>query len=78
MFNTSVVNLTLLYINFETVIPAEAGIQIRKTGFPGRARAGRVKPGMTIKVKLFMTHYTRTYLNFEIGSIIPISVNEIR
>ncbi len=45
------VRLTLLYINFEAVIPAKAGIQFGKTGF-------RVKPGMTINGKGFMTHYT--------------------
>ena len=49
--NSSVVRLTLLYINFEAVIPAKAGIQLGKTGF-------RVKPGMTINGKGFMTHYT--------------------
>ena len=49
---TSVVRPTLLYINSEAVIPAKAGIQLRKIGF-------RVKPGMTIKVKGLMTHYTR-------------------
>ncbi len=48
----SVVRPTLLYINFEGVIPAKAGIQLKKTGF-------RVKPGMTIKVKGLSTHYTR-------------------
>jgi hypothetical protein len=48
---SSVVNLTPLYINSEVVIPAKAGIQLRKTGF-------RVKPGMTNKEKEFMTHYT--------------------
>jgi hypothetical protein len=31
------------------VIPAEAGIQLRNTGF-------RVKPGMTNKVKGFLLH----------------------
>jgi hypothetical protein len=34
------VNLTLPYIHAQAVIPAEAGIQLRNTGF-------RVKPGMT-------------------------------
>jgi len=34
-----VVNLTLLYVNSEAVIPAKAGIQIENAGF-------RVKPGM--------------------------------
>ncbi len=38
--NHSVVNLRLLYISSELVIPAKAGIQPRNTGF-------RVKPGMT-------------------------------
>jgi hypothetical protein len=39
----------------KSVIPAKAGIQKgKKTGF-------RVKPGMTIKVKGVMTHYTRRY-----------------
>jgi len=37
----------------KTVIPAKAGIQKgKKTGF-------RVKPGMTIKVRGLMTHYTK-------------------
>ena len=43
-------NLTLLYINSEAVIPAKAGIQPRNTGF-------RVKPGMTNKGKRFLNHY---------------------
>jgi hypothetical protein len=34
----------LLYMNSEAVIPAKAGLQLKKTGF-------RVKPGMTIEVK---------------------------
>jgi hypothetical protein len=45
------VSLTLLYINSEVVIPAKAGIQLRKTGF-------LVKPGMTNKEKEFMIHHT--------------------
>jgi len=45
------VRLTLLYITYQAVIPAKAGIQFRNPGF-------RVKPGMTIKVKGFLTHYT--------------------
>ena len=55
VFVPSVVSPTLLYINSEAVIPAKAGIQLRKIGF-------RVKPGMTIKVKGLMTHYTRVLL----------------
>ena len=47
----NVVRPTLLYISPEAVIPAKAGIQFRNTGF-------RVKPGMTIKVKGLLTHYT--------------------
>ena len=31
---SSVVNLTLLYIRSEVVIPAKAGIQLRNNGFP--------------------------------------------
>ncbi|MDO9351096.1 MAG: hypothetical protein Q7U55_07655, partial [Deltaproteobacteria bacterium] len=62
---SSVVRLTLPYINFEGVIPAKAGIQVRNTGF-------RVKPGMTIKVKELLTQYTRfrtfCYLNFKFVS----------
>jgi hypothetical protein len=46
-----VVHLTPLYINSEVVIPAKAGIQLRKTGF-------RVQPGMTSEEKQFMTRYT--------------------
>jgi hypothetical protein len=42
MPHATVVNLTLLYINLDAVIPAKAGIQPRDTGF-------RVKPGMTMK-----------------------------
>jgi hypothetical protein len=38
----SVVNLALLNADSAAVIPAKAGIQLRKTGF-------RVKPGMTNK-----------------------------
>ena len=49
----SVVRPTLLYISCETVIPAKAGIQPQNTGF-------RVRPGMTIKVKGFLTQYIRT------------------
>ena len=43
--------LKLLCVNFETVIPTKAGIQLQKTGF-------RVKPGMTIKKKSFLRHLT--------------------
>jgi hypothetical protein len=42
----------LLYISYEAVIPAKAGIQFRNPGF-------RVKPGMTIKVKGLLTHCTK-------------------
>jgi hypothetical protein len=49
--NTSVVILTLFYINSEVVIPAKAGIQLNNTGF-------RIKPGMTNKAKTFLNHYT--------------------
>ncbi len=42
---------TLPYTNSETVIPANAGIQLNKTGF-------RVTPGMTIMGKGSSTHYT--------------------
>jgi hypothetical protein len=49
---SSLVNLTLLYITSEAVIPAKAGIQLINTGF-------RVKPGMTNKGKRFLTHHTR-------------------
>jgi hypothetical protein len=52
VINISVVNLTLLYINSEAVIPAKPGIHLGKTGF-------RVKPGMTIKVKGLLTHHIR-------------------
>jgi hypothetical protein len=48
---SSVVNLTLLYIRSEVVIPAKAGIQLRNNGL-------RVKPGMTNKGKRFLTHHT--------------------
>ncbi len=48
----SVLRPTLLYINFRDVIPANSGNPAKNTGF-------RVKPGMTNKVKTFMTHYTR-------------------
>ena len=47
----NVLRPTLLYIISQTVIPAEAGIQFRHPGF-------RVKPGMTIKVKGLLTHYS--------------------
>jgi len=67
----SAVNLTLLYINSEAVIPAPAfagaslsprrrgaGIQPRNTGFPRiKYGAGLVKPGMTNKGKRFLNHY---------------------
>jgi len=49
---------TLLYINFGTVIPAKAGIQLTNTGF-------RVKPGMTINVKGLLMHYTRIAKDLE-------------
>ncbi len=46
-----VLHPTLLYISTEAVIPAKGGIKSNgKTGF-------RVKPGMTIKVRSFMTLY---------------------
>jgi hypothetical protein len=39
-------------IFFEAVIPAKAGIQIVKTGFPRiKSGAGLVKPGMTANEK---------------------------
>jgi hypothetical protein len=53
----NVVRQTLLYTNFQGVIPAKAGIQIRNTGF-------RIKSGMTIKGKGFMTHYTNNLDEF--------------
>ena len=46
------VNLKLLCIRSEVVIPAKAGIQLRNTGF-------QVKPGMTNKGKRFLTQHTR-------------------
>ena len=56
--DSRVVNLTLLYINSEAVIPAKAGIQIEKTGFPRiKYGAGLVKPGMTNKGKRLLIHY---------------------
>jgi hypothetical protein len=45
------VNLTLLYVNSGVVIPAKAGIQLKKTGF-------RIRSGMTEYVKRFLKHYT--------------------
>jgi len=49
LINGKIARLTLLYINFEGVIPAKAGIQLRNTGF-------RVKPGMTsIRSTLFIS-----------------------
>ena len=51
--NASVVNLTFLYTDFRTVIPAKAGIQFKNSGF-------RVEPGMTNKVKGFLIYHTRT------------------
>jgi hypothetical protein len=64
----SVVNLTLLHITSEAVIPEKAGIHFRNTGFPRiKYGAGLVKPGMTNKGKGFLTHHTR----FENLSPIP-------
>ncbi len=41
------------------VIPAEAGIQTKMTGFPRiKCGAGSVKPGMTNKAKGILGHYT--------------------
>jgi len=60
----SVVRLTLFYINFEGVIPAKAGIQLRNTGF-------RIKSGMTIKGNGFMMYYIRILVkDGEIGRMI--------
>jgi hypothetical protein len=42
--DSSVVNLTLLYVNSGVVIPAKAGIQLKKTRF-------RIRSGMTEYVK---------------------------
>jgi hypothetical protein len=61
------VNLTLLYIDSEVVIPAPIFIGINSSGDPAQQDwiprikygAGLVKPGMTNKEKDFMTHYTR-------------------
>jgi hypothetical protein len=45
---SSVVSLTLLYNNLRAVIPAKAGIQVEKTGFPRvKHGAGLIKSGMT-------------------------------
>ena len=44
-------NLTLLYINSEAVIPAKARIESRNTGY-------RIKPRMTDQGKRFLIHYT--------------------
>jgi len=62
MTETTVANLTLLYISAETVIPAKAGIQPRNTGFPRiEYGAGSVKPGITNKGERFLNHHTRQF-----------------
>ena len=44
----SVVSLILPYNNLRVVIPAKAGIQVEKTGFPRiKYGAGLIKSGMT-------------------------------
>ena len=48
----SVESLTLLYNNLRSVIPAKAGIQVKKTGF-------RIKSGMTKGIKTFLRHCIR-------------------
>ena len=55
----SAANLMFLYLHAKSVIPAEAGIQGIKAGFRSlpRTRYG-VKPGMTIREKGVMIHYT--------------------
>jgi len=61
---TSAVNLTLLYIISEAVIPAPISIGInsggnpaRNTGFPRvKHWAGLIKPGMTNKGKRLLNH----------------------
>jgi hypothetical protein len=45
---STAVNLTLLYHDLKAVIPAKAGIQIKKTGFPRiKYGAGSIRSGMT-------------------------------
>jgi hypothetical protein len=50
MHSVVVVNLTLLYINFEAVSPVKTGIQPNNTGF-------RVKPGITNKATISETQH---------------------
>jgi hypothetical protein len=77
----SVVNLTLLYINSKSVIPANtlegtgAGIQPKNTGFPRiKYGAGSIKPGMTIKVKTFLNHC----ISYLISNGVSNGVNKVR
>jgi len=53
----SVESLTLLYSNLKSVIPAKAGIQVKKTGF-------RITSGMTKCVITFLRHYIRNVYLF--------------
>jgi hypothetical protein len=62
-----VVNLTLLYINSEVVIPAPIFIGINSSGNPAKkdwippyqVRGRLIKPGITNKENEFMTNYTK-------------------
>jgi Flp pilus assembly protein TadD len=60
---SSIVHRMFLYVSPEVVIPAKAGIQLRNSRF-------RVKPGMTIKVKGFLTHYAIVLLSLWITGIL--------
>ena len=53
----SVESLTLLYSNLKSVIPAKAGIQVKKTGF-------RITSGMTKCIITFLRHYIRNVYLF--------------
>jgi len=60
---SSIVHPMFLYVSPEVVIPAKAGIQLRNSRF-------RVKPGMTIKIKGFLTHYAIVLLSLWITAIL--------
>ena len=74
----SLVNLTLLHIDCEAVIPAPISIGVNSSGNPARkywippyqVRGRLIKPGMTIKVKGLLTQDTREgreiHVKFEI------------
>ena len=62
MYNTRAVNLTLLCINSEAVIPTPYQVRGKLQRESSPKNTGfRVKPGMTNKAKTFLNHYANGF-----------------